>query len=164
MMEKKENKTLAQQAMDSALFFLKFRNHSVADMQERLKRKKFSENLVCQTINRLCEMGLLNDEKLARELTEKCYGAGYGKIKIQNTLCQKGIPRQMIDRVLLTFYSDGHDEFHHARETLEKRVKKFEGLDKKTLYMRLGRYLTRQGFSEDVVEEILEKYRVPFDF
>ena len=151
-------------AMDSALLLLKFRGRSEAELAKRLAQKKYEPDVVRKTIDRLRELGLLNDEKMAQEWVHGRRKAGQGEIRIRQTLWKRGIPRELIDKALkespLLEEAEGEiaSEPDRAWEALQKRAKRVKDMDRQTLYRRLGGYLARQGFSPDVVHDTVSKY------
>jgi regulatory protein len=154
----------SREAMDAALFLLKFRGRSEKELGERLAKKGFEAGISSATIARLKELNLVNDESLAKGLTEGGRRAGRGEIRLRQDLWKRGIPRDIIQRVLSEQPLEGEnvppDESARARDALAKRLKRFktEGLDRRTIYGRLGGYLARQGFSPDVVRDTLDGF------
>lgn len=149
--------------MDAALFLLKFRGRSEKELAERLGKKGFPAEVVLPVVARLKELTLVNDEALARGLVEGGRRAGRGELRLRNDLWKRGVPRDIIQRVVSEIPPEGApstDEFSRARETLSKRLKrlKTEGLDRNALYRRLGGYLARQGFSPDAARKALDEF------
>src|SRR5512138_243946 len=89
-----------RQAMDSALLLLKYRRRSEAEMTSRLKRKGFSDEVVQPTVARLRELGLLNDEDLARDWVRYRREAGEGERKIRQKLLERGLSRPLVDETI----------------------------------------------------------------
>ncbi len=151
----------ARAAMNAALALLKFRGRTEKEMGEKLRRKDFEADLIAGAVARLKELNLINDESLARSWAESGRRSGWGERRLQQALWKRGVPRDIIARVLAEKPEEGAaTESDRARESLARRTQrlKLEGLDRKTLYNRLGGYLARQGFSSDVVRETLEHF------
>ncbi|MBI4395718.1 MAG: regulatory protein RecX [Elusimicrobia bacterium] len=150
-------------AMDSALTLLKFRGRSEAELAKRLSQKRYEAGVVLKTINRLRELGLLNDEAIAREWAQARRRAGQGELRIRQTLFKRGIPKELVETVLAEEAPPeeaqaGQTEPERAWTALERRAKRVKALDRRSLYRRLAGYLSRQGFPPDVVHDVLERY------
>jgi regulatory protein len=147
----------AQEAMDASLHLLKFRRRSERELAERLGRKGFSQDLVDRTLRRLRELGLLDDQALARDWFEARRRAGEGDVRIRQKLRQRGIDRQTIDTIF-TERPDLRGEEDRAWEALRKRAARFSGEDPRTLYRRLAGYLVRRGYSAEAAHRVLRRY------
>jgi regulatory protein len=151
----------SRKAMDAALFLLKFRGRTEKEVAERLAKKGFEADLVAGTVTRLKELNLVNDEVLARQWAESGRRSGWGERRLLQALWMRGVPRDIIARVLAEKPEEGAStEIDRARDALARRVKRMKtaGMDRKTLYRRLGGFLARQGYSPDVVRDALERY------
>jgi regulatory protein len=149
----------ARKAMDAALRLLKFRGRSEKEMSQRLREKKFEESVIAAVVARLVELKLLDDEALARGWVDSARRSGWGERRIKQVLWKRGVPRPLADQVTTEAPEEGAaTEESRAREALTRRLKrmKTDGLDKSALYRRLAGYLSRQGFSPDVVHAVLE--------
>ena len=151
----------SRKAMDAALFLLKFRGRTEKELTERLARKGFDSELVAGTVARLKELNLVNDEASARQWTESGRRSGWGERRLLQALWKRGLPRDIIARVLAEKPEEGAStEIDRAWDALARRVKrlKTEGMDRKTLFRRLSGFLARQGYSPDVVRDALERF------
>jgi SOS response regulatory protein OraA/RecX len=162
--------------MDAALHLLKFRGRSEAEMSRRLAMKKFPPDVVRHTVRRLKELSLLDDDKLAREWVISSRVAGQGERRIRQTLWKRGIPRLLIDHLL--HEADGVTEgmrdggmerngekrivteSDRATNALGRKLRQFKNREfpRQVLYRRLSGYLNRQGFSPDVIRDVLESH------
>lgn len=141
--------------MDAALKLLEYRGRSLQEMGLRLKRKGFSDAVIAQTVNRLQELGLLNDVRFAEAVARERLEHGYkGKRQIYADLLRKGVARQIIEAAL----SQAGDEQQAAMTLVNKVVSRYARLEPRTRYRRLHNLLLRRGFSPETVSQVLAAY------
>lgn len=96
-------------AFNSAMNSLDYRDHSVREMRTKLLRK-FDADSVNSAIERLTELGLLNDERFAENFAAQLFEhKKYGRNRIKTELFQRGIASDIINNVL--------DELFECEET-----------------------------------------------
>lgn len=141
--------------MDAALRLLEYRGRSLQEMGRRLKRKGFSDAVVTQTVNRLQELGLLNDVRFAEAVARERLEHGYkGKRQIYADLRRKGIAKPIIEAVL----AEAGDEQQAAITLVNKVASRYAQLEPKTRYRRLHDLLLRRGFSPETASQVLAAY------
>lgn len=112
---------------DYAFKVLSFRPRSCHEIKQKLDaysvRKKFPENLVGKVIAELLEKNFLNDEEFALWWKEQRSGQkakGYRLIKIE--LQQKGIPSEIIEKVLMQDQKSQEQELASALALVNKKA------------------------------------------
>jgi regulatory protein len=148
-----------------ALRYLSYRSRSEKELREYLlgkhkpQKKNFeapSHEIITAVIAKLKEMRFLNDREFAaswvRSRTEYKPKA---KTIIKMELRQKGIEDEIIGEVLQE-HTEGKDDKTLARELLEKRRKRYEGMDKQERYQKAGGFLARKGFSYEVIKTAID--------
>jgi regulatory protein len=143
--------------LEEALTLLTICGRSERDLSERLTQKNVPPEVVQKTLGRLRELGLVNDESLAEHRVEKALQAGQGEERIRHDLRKRGIPHDIINSVFSKSVQP-EDEARRAWDVLRKRASRFQGLDEQTLRRRLEGTLARQGYSSDVVSDVIEKF------
>ncbi|MBR0467850.1 RecX family transcriptional regulator [Candidatus Saccharibacteria bacterium] len=113
-------------------------------MKKQRSRKKYDfDDLIVQ---RLCEKGYVDDEKFAEYYVENRFvKKGISKKRLKMELVKKGVDAEIIERVL-----DGRDDETEILKMIAKKRAKYD--DEK-----LVAYLCRQGFSYQLVKELVEK-------
>jgi regulatory protein len=92
------------------------------------------------------EQGLLDDERFARMWADSRRDArGFGEVRIRHELREKGIPRDVIERVV---GQTDPDEDARAEEVARLRLRAYAGVDRKTAARRLSAFLRRRGFRD----------------
>jgi regulatory protein len=86
---------------EAALRFLEARQRSVSEVRRRLTQAGYREDLVTGAIQRLGDLGMLDDQTFATQWVESRDRARpRGERALRQELRQKGIDREVIDEVL----------------------------------------------------------------
>ncbi len=141
---------------DDAFRLLSYRARSEKELRERLDKKGYSPEVVEKVIARLRELGIVDDEKLAREYVEARIAVGHkGKFRVKQELLKKGIDREKIEAAL----REAPSELEAAKMVVEHYLPRYRKLDPSTRMRRLYGLLARRGFSAETVEQVLEQHR-----
>lgn len=159
LMEIEEKK----EALEYAYLLLAARSHSEIELQERLKRKKFSNETLHSVIKELKEKKIINDLQFGKEFAEsRMKNQLLGQEKIQQELMEKGIEekeaRKIIQEVLHS-QENVLSEEERAYQALLKRSTQIKRSDSRTIYRRLYEHLARKGFSFDTIEKTLNRHQ-----
>lgn len=153
-------------AFNSAMFSLDLRDHSEREMRNKLSRK-FDENSVNEAVEKLVDLGLLNDrryaENLIRELFER---KKYGKNRVRNELFRRGIASDIINDVIEDY--ENENDTDNVKTIVDIIRKKYYNklVDEKSrqkviaALVRLGFSFSdiRQAMSEFSSDEFFEEY------
>lgn len=132
---------------DRALGLLAVRPRSRRELRDRLLRAGFEVTEVEDELARLQAVGLLDDERFARELADHAANVRRsGGTAIRAALFAKGVARETIDRTL----EDLGDEEGRARHLAAMRAGRMRGLDPAAAFRRLVSLLIRRGYAGDV--------------
>jgi len=133
---------------------LSYRSMSLFELEKKLKTKGFSSETIGETVKRLQELKLLNDEEYAGAVASNLAKfRGYGRHKIASRLLEKGIDKSLANRAIEKVYEEtGEAEF--ASRLVLKKIKERAGLVDKA---RIGRYLQSKGYSWEVISEVLRE-------
>ena len=86
---------------DVSIKYISVRMRSKKELEEYLKKKKYDQKDIEETIKRLQSQDLLNDEKFAKSyINDKLYLTNYGLTKIKNDLLKLGVEEYMIDAIV----------------------------------------------------------------
>lgn len=150
-------------ALSYTLRLLKTRLRSEWEIDQALLRRGVEPDARHQTIATLKESGLINDQRFARAWVHtRDLLSPRGKIVLRQELLQKGIDPQLITEVLAERAQlaqeeddDQPTELELAQDLARRKESSYARLDPKTRERRLGAFLTRRGFSYDVIKRIL---------
>lgn len=142
---------------NKALKFLSYRPRSEKEVKDNLKKKKASDSTIDLIIKKLKEQKFLNDSEFTRWwIEQRTLVKPMGKRLIKIELTKKGIEKELIDEVLNNLEEVVHDELAMARDLVERRIKKYKGLDRQKIYQRLGGFLSRRGFDYDTIKKVID--------
>ncbi len=139
----------------AALRLLRYRDRSVAEMRERLKRKGFNRETIEQEIEHLIEERLLDDEHFAGIWIRHKLTVSYkGKRLVRAELAAKGISAEMFAGV----WADHSEmEKESAKTWARAHLGSYSLLE---LWERRGRIrdgLYRRGYSQEALEEAMKE-------
>lgn len=132
------------------LRYVAARLRSIHEVREYLRRKEAASELTDQYIERLVDIGLLDDHRYAQVFVEnRRMLKPSSKRKLQLELKQKRIPDAVINEVLA---DDEGDDKSALRDLVIKKRRQTKYQDD----MKLKQYLARQGFGFDDINRALK--------
>lgn len=144
-----------QKTLDKLLKFAMLRPRSEKEIDDYLKRKRIHESMWEDLFEKLKHFELLDDVKFAKWwVDQRQIFRPKAKRILNQELRIKGIKQETINQ---TLQETPIDEEKMARELLEKRVYKWEGLDPREARQKKFQYLAGKGFSWEIVEKILSE-------
>ncbi len=148
----------------SAARILGNRAKSAFELKQSLRRKGNDPEAIDWAINRLLELGLLNDvayaEMAARSIIRS---KPAGRRFIEAKLSAKGIDRQIIAETL-DEQLDGADPYADALKLAERYSRSLtRTLEPEVRRRRLAGRLARRGFDFDVVRKVIEAIEVQIE-
>ena len=72
-------------------------------------------------------------------------------------LGQKGIDTELIDSLIQNSEFRIQNDLELAKKLMEKRARKYEGLERNEKFQKVARYLASKGFNYDIIKEIFKK-------
>ncbi|MEW6410611.1 MAG: regulatory protein RecX [Nitrospirota bacterium] len=148
--------TGAEKAMAVALRLLSYRDRSRKELFSRLTKKGFPDDVVETIMARLQELGLINDENLARSMVSLCQRRLAGKECIWTELIKRGIDRELGMEVIREFYREDVEE-ENAMTLAQKRMRILTNTPPDITKRRVADYLRRRGYSFDIIHRTLNK-------
>ena len=142
-----------QKIRERALRILHYRKRSVSELQTRLMKVGFDNNLVQEVIEEFLGDNTLNDENFA-----EAFVADYtnlkprGNIFIGRELAKRGISQKVIQRIISI-----RDEKQMVSDFLQKKLAHFDVKNPKDRQKILRRLLSR-GFTPGVVYDVLNSH------
>lgn len=140
---------------DIALGLLVRREHSRQELLCKLVLRGHDQNDANRLIVELAEAGLQSDERFAEVYTHSRKSRGYGPVRIQAELKQRGIDEGLAKACLNNHSSEW---LGIARQQLER---KFSGQSLHTYQARIkpARHLQNRGFSSDVIRKVIGEFK-----
>lgn len=156
---------------DKAAAWLALQPRTEEEVRLYLKRKEYSESEIDDAIEKLREYRYVDDCAYAQTYIRQAAVKGKGRKKIDQELAGKGISREIQEEAWYALEEEGASDpgtarlFDEKKRALEIGVKMTrqhltEGkeLDEK-FFARVGRRLSGQGYSTDVIYFVMNKLR-----
>ena len=141
--------------MEYAMKYLALKDRTVSEIQTYLDGKEFGEADVDATVNRLIELGYLNDERYAQRFVETRTAAKpISRRHLYEQLKGHGISEETVRAAMEAL--EPEDEESNARAVAEKFARQFQSLEPKKRRERVLSRLIARGFSYDVAQKAYE--------
>jgi regulatory protein len=142
-----------ERAFQQAMLFLSYRARSEAEIRQNLRKHEIPEPVIEQTLERLRQDGLANDNQFARAWVEnRSAFRPRSRRLMAMELRQKGLN----DEAVSSAVADVDDEAL-AYEAAQKRAVRFKGLEWNEFRKKLSDFLARRGFSYSVVAPVVTR-------
>ena len=150
-------------SLEKGIFLISLKDRTKKEIRLKLQEKFRNKSAILQAIEKLEELGYLNDLNYAISYIES---KTYGKNRISYNLFQKGIDRSTVEKAYLTLDEGKEENIDDVK--LEKLIDKnsskinsSNSRDEKKLKeeQKLIQYLARQGFSLDKIFKKLKEYK-----
>ena len=140
-------------AMTSALRLLSYRPRSEREMRDALRSRRIPEAIAGETLDRLRELRLLDDQAFAEAWTEsRQRNRPRGRRMLLAELAQKGVERE-VAQASVAAIDEGADALRAGR----KRSRSLRGLEFGEFRRRLGDFLARRGFGYEICETAVKQ-------
>jgi regulatory protein len=137
-----------------ALRKLTARAHTRYELDQALQAKNVPQNVRDSVLDRLQEIGLLDDATFASNwVTSRQQRRHLARPALRRELEARGIERSEIDRALANVDRDA--ELTSACEIVERRRTAMSGLARDVQYRRLAGTLSRRGFDAALITRVL---------
>ena len=136
------------------LWHLAKRDHLVYELQEKMTRKTDNSDWIEEAINKLKELGYLNDQRFVDNFIRNCNEyKHYGPMRIRQELKLKGADKELINSAM---EQSEFDYFEAALQCLNKKCS--EPFEDRKERDRLTRFLISKGFSFDMIRYAFEEH------
>ncbi|HHL32444.1 MAG TPA: regulatory protein RecX [Oceanospirillales bacterium] len=141
-----------EKARASALASLSMREHSIKELQDKLKRKAYQSDSIDTVVQECISHNYLNDQRFAEIYWRSRAQKGYGPNKISMELKHRGISSAQI--------SQAAEQPELDFDAVIKRVylKKFKNTEIKDFKDKVKRqnYLYQRGFDLELIRAVME--------
>jgi len=142
-----------ERAYQQAMLFLSHRVRSEKEIRQNLRKHEIPEEVIEQTLEKLREGGLANDNQFARAWVEnRNIFRPRSRRVLAMELRQKGLDDETVQSAVA-----GVDEDALAYESAIKRANRFKNLEWSEFCKKLSEYLARRGFSYSVIAPIVTR-------
>lgn len=130
---------------------------SKSDLEHRLIQKGESKEDAKQAVEWMTDLDLLDDEKTAHQIVQRCISKGYGRSRAKQALFEKRIPKELWETVL----ADYPDQTEKILAFLQTKLG--DTWDEKDL-RRTTDSLLRRGHSYQEIRRAVQEYTDGRDF
>lgn len=140
------NKDDGERALQQALLFLSYRARSEKEIRQNLLKHEYTEATIEQTLEKLRESKLANDDQFAKTWVEnRSTFRPRSRRVLTMELRQKGLDEETVKNAVADV-----DENALAYESARKRAPRFKSLEWGEFRKKLSEYLARRGFPYSV--------------
>ena len=140
---------LFSRAKDYALKLISARRYTRAGMTKKLEDREIDRQTIEKTLAFLEEYRYIDDYEYTRcFVNDSIHIKKHGKFKIRNALKEKGVPADIIERVLGEYNLEEMEQGH----ILELARKRLAGNFEYKNVMKVKRYLVSRGYSFEAVD------------
>lgn len=142
-------------AREYAFLLLKFRLRSEKEICDRLKKKKFTAEVIKETLSFLKDKRFIDDSVFAKVWIESRLRKSLGLRRIRQELNLKGIDKGIVDDQLDAL-KDSYSEEDLVSGIAKEKLAKLKGIDPQKAKRRVCSYLLRRGFSPGAIYEAID--------
>lgn len=144
-------------AFNSAMYSLDIRDHSEKEIRQKLSRK-YDEQSVDSAVEKLLDLGLINDRRYAELLTRELFERKrYGKNRVRSELFRRGIAQDVINDVLEEYEEENEpDNVQTIVDIIEKKYYN-KLLDEKSRQKTVAA-LVRLGYSFSDIRQAMSRF------
>ena len=130
------------------------REHSRRELHDKLLKKGCTQEIAAETVQRLEQERLVSDERFMESLIRARRNRGYGPLRIQKELQDKGVTAEAIERWLDVSGSEWLEDIRRVQR------KKFGARLPKSYpeRARQARFLQYRGFTYDQIQKVLNPH------
>jgi regulatory protein len=151
--QQSEEQKRFESCKEAALRSLDAAPRSSSDLAKRLRLKDYEEDVVSAVIQRLQELGLLDDEDYARSLLRYCLQRDMGERGVRMEMSRKGVEASLAISLIDEAAERGLfiDAAYELGRTVERRSR---GLERKVRMRRLWSAGGRKGHNPDILRQV----------
>ena len=140
-------------ALQQALLFLSYRARSESEIRKNLHKHEIPDAVIDETLERLRNEGLVNDEEFATAWVEnRSTFRPRSRRMLAMELRQKGLDDESMQPAL-----EDVDDEALAYEAAQKRAPRFAELEWDEFRKKLSGFLARRGFSYSVIAPVISR-------
>ena len=135
-----------ESAYQRSLKFLSYRPRTQSEIRQNLKEHEIPDDVTEQVIERLVELGMLNDSAFTQTWIEnRSAFRPRSRRALSHELRQRGVDPQIIEQSLETL-----DEETLAYQAASKQARRYKDLDYQLFRQKMFGFLARRGFNYEV--------------
>ena len=139
-------------AKEKALQLLDKRDYSRTELLRKLAEKDFDEAEATEAVDRLVELGFVDDARYAPIIVRHYAAKGYGAQRVRQELQRRGIPKELWDEAM--------EQMPQQDDTVDRLLRsrlKSDAPDRAEL-KKASDFLLRKGYGWDEIKAALARY------
>lgn len=141
--------------MNKAINYLSYQARSVSEVRKYLIEKEATESIADVIIEKISNLGYLNDEALVKSLLDYVIRSKKGPRILEQKLTQKEIDEDLINSTIRKYSEELEEEV--VADLLESLLPRYKTYPKKKQKMLVYQKLLRDGFSSEVINNYLNR-------
>jgi regulatory protein len=142
-----------ERALQQAMLFLGYRARSESEIRQNLRKHEIPEPIIAETLERLRQDGLANDNQFARAWVEnRSAFRPRSRRLMAMELRQKGLDNEAISSA-----TENVDDEALAYEAAQKKVARLKNLEWSEFRKKMSDFLGRRGFSYSVIAPVVTR-------
>ncbi len=142
-------------ARNKAFKLLSYRERTIKEIEDRLRKKDFSEEVIKAVVDFLLENDYLNEERFAEMwIRSRKNHHPRGRKLIYKELKNKGVNQRIINNALNQYLSS-QEELEMAQYLMDKWLRRRTEEDSSSY--KLKNYLANKGFHYDLIYQVTDK-------
>ena len=141
-------------AYDAALRLLARREHSRRELHSKLQLRAYEAQQIEQALDRLCEQDYLSDQRFAEAYVAERVAKGFGALRIEAELRERGIDGAATAAVLAPFAERWESLL---ADLLQRKFGSEPPADRRE-WLKRARFLQSRGFRADSIRRVLGDY------
>ena len=145
-------------AKERALALLDKRDYSRAELLKKLLEKGVDEAEATQAVDRLAELGFVDDARYAPIVVRHYAAKGYGARRVRQELARRGIPKELWDEAM--------EQMPAQDDTIDRLLRsRLRGVEvDRAALKRASDFLLRKGYGWDEIQSALARYHIEEDY
>ncbi|HSK86871.1 MAG TPA: RecX family transcriptional regulator [Anaerolineales bacterium] len=151
--EQLQSEEARERALQQAMLFLGYRARSESEIRQNLRKHEIPEPIIEETLERLRQDGLANDNQFARAWVEnRSAFRPRSRRLMAMELRQKGLDNEAISSA-----TENVDDEALAYEAAQKKVSRLKNLEWSEFRKKMSDFLGRRGFSYSVIAPVVTR-------
>lgn len=145
-------------ALKRCMSFIAYRPRTEFEIRTRLKELGVPDEISKRVMDRMLELGYLNDKEFARQWAEtRSRSKGFGPLRLQMELQKKGIDQELAREAVLDTCSD-ELVLKNLQDQMKRAIHRYRrDVDITTKKRKIVGFLSRRGFSTaDIIKQMDE--------
>ncbi len=156
MVRKATNPESVNDALVVAMKSLQRAAQTKAQINDKLARRAYTNEVIDVVLNKLEAMYLIDDEKYAKDyISYRSRTTPLGSRYLKLKLAQKGVPKEVAEAAVKEISPD--DELVLARVAAAKRQRTMGRFNPEQRKLKLARFLASRGFRSDVIYKLIKE-------